>query len=96
MTKKGGSKPFQRTNEQSALNINGTNCFDALMVITSTDKMLVTKIPQEALPYLILAKREDIGTIEVVSAAMCSFTQQPKLLKPVLLLRLLQPKIMEK
>lgn len=58
--------------------------------------MEATDIPQEALPFLILAKMESSETMEMASAAMCLFTQQPGLVKLFLLLRLLQLKIVEK
>lgn len=41
-------------------------------------------------------KTESGGTIEVASVAMCSFTKHPGLVKPVLLIRLLCPKIVER
>ena len=67
-----------------------------LMPIPSVDKMAATDIPQEALPCLILAKTESGETVEVASAAMCSFARHQGLLKPVLMLRLLRPKIIER
>ena len=75
---------------------NGTNCFDDLMAIPSTTKMPATEIPQEALPCLILAKTESGGTVEVATTAICSFAKQPGLVKPVLMLRLLRLKIVER
>ena len=66
------------------------------MAIPSTTEMPATEIPQEALPCLILAKTESGATVEVASAAICSFAKQPGLLKPVLLLKLLRPKIVER
>ena len=66
------------------------------MAIPSTTEMPATEIPQEALPCLILAKTEAGETVEVASAAMCSFTKQPGMVKPILLLRLLRPKIVER
>lgn len=65
---------IQKENKHSVLWTNGTNCFNELMVIPSTDKMPDTDIPQEAFPLLILAKIESGGTVEVASATMCSFT----------------------
>ena len=67
-----------------------------LMPIPSVDKMAATDIPQEALPCLILAKTESGETVEVASAAMCSFARHQGLLKPVLMLRLLRPRIIER
>ena len=58
--------------------------------------MPATEIPQEALPCLILAKTEAGETVEVASVAMCSFTKQPGMVKPILLLRLLRLKIVER
>ena len=66
------------------------------MAIPSTNEMPATKILQEALPCLILAKTKSGRTVEVASAAMCSFTKQPGLVKKVLLIRLLRPKIVER
>ena len=66
------------------------------MPIPSVDKMATTDIPQEALPCLILAKTESGETVEVASAAMCSIARHQGLLKPVLMLRLLRPKIIER
>ena len=97
--KRGASEPFlQRAKEHFALYFwtKGTNCFDDLMVIPSTTEMPATEIPQEALPCLILAKTESGVTVEVASTAICSFAKQPGLLKSVLLLKLLHPKIVER
>ena len=66
------------------------------MAIPSATEMPATEIPQEALPCLILAKNESGGTVEVASTTISSFTKQPGLLKPILLLKLLRPKIVEK
>ena len=66
------------------------------MVIPLTNEMLATNMPQEALSCLILVKTEDGGTVELASVAMCSFTKQPGLVKPILMLRLLWPKIVER
>ena len=74
--KKGASEPFlQRAKEHIALWIKGTNCFDNRMAIRSTTEMPATKIPQGALPCLILAETEAGETVEIASAAMCSFTK---------------------
>ena len=95
--KRGASGPFlQRAKEDTALWTKGTNCFDDLMAIPLTTKMLATEIPQEALPCLILAKTKSGRTVGVASTAICSFTKQPGLLKPVLLLKLLCLKIVER
>ena len=74
----------------------GTNCFDDLMAIPSTTEMPATEIPPEALPCLILVKTESGAMVKVASVAICSFTKQLGLLKPVLLLKLLLPKIVER
>ena len=66
------------------------------MAIPSTTEMPANEIPQEALPCLILTKTESSGMIEVASAAICSFTKRPGLVKQVLMLRLLHPKIVER
>ena len=66
------------------------------MATPSTTEMPAIEIPQEALPCLILSKMEAGETVEVASAAMCSFTKQLGMVKPILLLRLLCPKIVER
>ena len=91
------SKPlFQRVKEHTALWTKGTNYFGGLMAIPLTTEMPATEIPQEALPCLVLAKTENGGTVEVANAAICLFTKQLGLGKPVLMLRLLRPKIVER
>ena len=69
-----------------------TSCVEAVMAIPSTNEMPATKILQKALLCLILAKTKSGRTVEVASAAMCSFTKQQGLVKKVLLIRLLLPK----
>ena len=64
--------------------------------IPSTEKMAATDIPQESLPCIILAKTESGKTVEVDTAARCSFVRHLGLVKPVLMLRLLRPKIVER
>ena len=66
------------------------------MAIPSTNEMPATEIPQGSLPCLMLAKIEAGKTVEVASAAMCSFTKQLGVVRPILLLRLLPPKIVER
>ena len=66
------------------------------MPIPSTEEMAATSIPQESLPCIILAKTENGETVEVATAARCPFVQHPGLVKPVLMLRLFRPKIVER
>ena len=58
--------------------------------------MAATDIPQESLPCILLAKTESGETVEVATAARCSFVRHPGLVKPVLMLRLLRPRIVER
>ena len=70
--KKGASEPFfQRANKHSA---NRTNYFNTLMPIPLTANLKAADIPQEALPYIMLANTKSGETVELVSATMCSFT----------------------
>lgn len=62
----------------------------------SIDEMAATNIPEEALPCIILATLEIGKTAKVASATKCSFAWHPRLMKLVLLLRLLQPRIVER
>ena len=98
--KRGAREPFlQRANKHSALCLSGPtgpNSVHTWMPIPSIDEMAATDVSQEALPCIILAKTESGETVEVARATMCYFAQQPGLLKPVLMLRLLRPKIVER
>ena len=58
--------------------------------------MAATDIPQESLPCIIFPKTESGKTVEVATAARCSFVRHPGLVKPVLMLRVLRPRIMER
>ena len=58
--------------------------------------MAATDIPQKSFPCIIFAKMDSGESVEVATAARCSFVQHPGLVKPVLMLRLLRPKIVER
>ena len=95
--KKGRASHFFKE-QTSALHFGpkGPNLCYTLMPIPSIEKMAATEIRQESLPWIILAKTESGETVEVATAARCSFARHPGLVKPVLMLRLLRPRIVER
>ena len=58
--------------------------------------MAIPNAPLEALPLVILATLEIDKMVEIMSTAKCSISHHLSLVKPVILVKLLKPRIVER
>ena len=65
------------------------------MLGTLIKDMVAINVPLEALPYIILAMQEISGTMETATMVQCWTSQHLSLVKSVILIELLKPRIVE-
>ena len=95
--KRGASEPFlQRANKRTVPWTQRTSRSSTLTTKPLIEAMAASNVPTDILPCVIIAKLETGETVEMASAAKCSLSQGPTIMRPVIMLKLLNPRIVHR